>query len=203
MPKRLLVKETKSLQTAAARREAVAGAIAKALRSPRLTSSQIGKICEKLVWEAAMWGSNGRIVPYPPYDDNEGTDGLLKRRYRPATIAVQVKGRLSQRPNGAFELSVDARDIPRSDPKRIVVVHLPKKGPRGQVTVWVFSSATFRRLASFSVGKYQALLSPSPTARDRWISYRRDVYELAEVFGKLLDREARLRRLRRRRRSGE
>jgi len=181
---------------AAGRRAAVGTAESRAVRAARLTSGALGKLAENLVWEAGTLGSDGELVFYTPVADNEGTDFLVKRRHRRAVIKLQVKGRKSQRKSGAFEVSIDAATIPPSDPKSIVVVHFPDAGGGDAVTIWVIPSADFARLSSFSADQYQALLSPAPTSRDRWIGYRHRIPNLAGILGALLD-EARAGRGRR------
>lgn len=184
--------------SAAGRRAAVAAAIQAAYRSLALSSGQLGKIGEGLVYNVATLQSDGELVFYTPVDDNEGTDFIVKRRYRAAVIKLQVKARESQRTTGAFEVSIRASTIPPADPKLLVVVNFAPGPPDADLTVWVIPSGDFARFASLSAGQYQALLSPSPNARDRWVKYRHEMRGIALVFLALLDeaepREHRARR---------
>lgn len=173
--------------SAARRRAAVAAAIKAAYRSLALSSGQLGKIGEGLVYKVATLESDGELVFYTPVDDNEGTDFVVKRRYRAAVLKLQVKARESQRTTGAFEVSIRASTIPPNDPKLLVVVNFVPGRPDADLTVWVIPSAAFAKFASLSAGQYQALLSPSRTARDRWVKYRHEMREISAVFLALLD----------------
>ena len=172
-----------------------AALIVEAYRALSLTSGQIGKIGEGLVYRIATLQSDGELVFYKPEDDNEGTDWIAKRRYRGADIKVQVKAREPQRPNGAVEVSIDAASLPPDDPKLVTILQFDAARPEAALICWVIPSGDFRRLSSFSAGQYQALLSPAPNARDRWVKYRHELQEIADVFTAHLDdiekREAR------------
>lgn len=173
--------------SAVGRRAAVTAAIKAAYDSLALSSGQLGKIGEGLVYSVATLQSEGELDFYIPVDDNEGTDFIVKRRYRGADLKLQVKARKSQRPTGAFELSIRASTLPAADPKLLVVINFVPGRADSDVTVWVIPSTAFAKFASLSGGLYQALLSPAPNARDRWVEYRHEMREIAGVLMAFLE----------------
>jgi hypothetical protein len=157
-------------------------AVERALATRGLTSAQAGKIAEELVWKVATIQSDGDLLFYPPKVDVEGTDDIVKVAYRAADIKVQIKARVSQRATGAFELSIDVEKIPASDPKYILAIHFDLERPQDDIVIWWIPSARFRKLASRSSGQYQALLSPAPNSRDRWVKFRNELREVAAIL---------------------
>lgn len=130
------------------------------------------------------------FVLYPPQNDREGIDLLLKRQHLPGIVPLQSKARKPHRPNGSLELSIEEADLPPVDPKWIVVLeYLDAREDFGE-QVWLIPDSVFRRLASRSAGSFHAAMSSSPTSRDRWVAYRMHERELPLALERLAARLA-------------
>lgn len=162
------------------RRKSNTGAVKRPLGIP---PSALGAIGEARLFEILTVLGRGQFVCYPPRADIEGTDSLVKRRYRAGAVAIQVKTRDYADKYGNLTLAVDAEDIPVEDPKLIVLFDYDTARAELGRFCWVIPDDVYRAQSTFTSGKYEATFSRKPTAVGRWVDFRCAPGDLPRVIG--------------------
>lgn len=159
------------------------------MKSP--SAGRMGKAAEYLVAAVCILASRGELNVATSLVDDEGVDLVFNRRGSSATLAVQVKARMSdgklvgEGTVAAFVRSQTFRPRPELD-VLVVAVDIAQ----GQImTAWLVPSATFAQLAGSpnSRGRLRFRASLKPGAQDKWKPYRLGPNHLA---GRILDRLA-------------
>jgi hypothetical protein len=144
-------------------------------RSIHMDSSRKGKAVEQLIAALCVLGSKGELNAWTSLVDDEGVDLVVQRRERPATLALQVKSRLttakgiSQRQR--FQSQVRQATLrPRSDLYMLFVVADPEALDVGPI--WLIPSRDFARLAPIGSNKKRKFVaSAKDGAADKWARY--------------------------------
>ena len=153
----------------------------------------MGKAAELLVAASAILATRGELNVSTSLVDDDGVDLVFHRRGHTATLAVQVKARMSDGKlvqRGRVSANVrDATFRPRRDLHMLFVVIDPAEGRI--VTAWLVPSPEFAELVSTPNGKGRRVFSASskPESADQWRRYRVDAVELPV---RVLDRLAQL-----------
>ena len=152
-----------------------------------IPKSALGTVGEDEFFELVVVLGRGDFVCYPPRADFEGNDFLVRRRHRPAALAVQVKTRDYHDKMGNLTVAVEAEALPEGDPKLVVVFEYFTETAQFGRFAWAVPDSKYRELSTLTAGKYEATLSPKSGARDRWVDYRYNREDLPWVVGFYLD----------------
>jgi hypothetical protein len=145
-------------------------------------SARMGKAAELLVAASAILVTRGELNVSTSLVDDDGVDLVFHRRGHTATLAVQVKARMSDgvlATTGRVQANVrDATFRARPDLDMLFVVIDPAEGRI--VTAWLVPSPRFAELVPTPNGKGRRVFSASskPDAADRWHWYRVAAAEL-------------------------
>lgn len=116
--------------------------------------------------------------------DDEGVDLLFHRRGSSATLAVQVKARMStgvQVQQDRFMANVRSQTLqPRADLDMLFIAVDVKRG--AIMTAWLVPSGVFREMAGEpnSRGRHRFSASMKEESKDRWTPYRLSAAALAQ-----------------------
>lgn len=156
------------------------------------SAGRMGKAVEYLVAAACILTTRGELNVSTSMVDDEGVDLVFHRRDSSATLAVQVKARMSDSVNVqrgqmlAFVRSQTFR--PRSDLDMLFVAVDVEQG--AILKAWLVPSGEF---ATALLGKTDArgrvrfVASMNETSKDRWAHRRLDPNELAPTILARLD----------------
>lgn len=152
-------------------------------------AGRMGKAAEYLVAASAILATRGELNVSTSIVDDDGVDLFFHRRGQSATLAVQVKARMSdgvQVNNGRVHANVrDATFRPRCDLDMLFIVVDPQVG---QITMaWLVPSVEFDVLVQEPNSRGRRVFSAStrPESIDRWQRWRLTPAELAP---RILDR---------------
>lgn len=146
-------------------------------------AARMGKAAEYLVAASAILATRGELNVSTSLVDDDGVDLVFHRRGYAATLAVQVKARMSDGAlarTGAVRANVrEATFRPRPDLDVLVVVIDPAEGRI--LTAWLVPSIDFAELVPVPNGLGRRVFSASskPDSRDRWRRWRLAPVELA------------------------
>lgn len=153
-------------------------------------SSRMGKAVEHLVAATCIIQSRARLNVSTSLVDDEGVDLVFHRRGGSATLAVQVKARMSdskQLAGGTFRQNVRMVSLkPRPD---LYVLFVAVDVPSGTYdTCWFIPSADLAQRARQDVarGRYTFVASAKAGSKDQWSPYRLVRSELPDRILSLL-----------------
>ena len=158
-------------------------------------AGRMGKAAELLVAASCILATRGELNVSTSLVDDEGVDLVFHHRNSSATLAVQVKARMSDGlavSRGRFLASARASTFtPRSDFDLLFVAVDAERG--AITTAWLVPSADYgtRAYGPSSRGRYRFSASPKPDSQDQWAAYRLEPAELAK---RILDRLGQLAR---------
>jgi hypothetical protein len=151
-------------------------------------AGRMGKAVEHLVAASCIIATRGKLNVSTSLVDDEGVDLVFHRRNSSATLAVQVKSRMSDSKrvtSGGFVAFVRSQTFrPRSDLDLLFVAVDIKTGT--YTHAWLVPSPDFAAATKPSTrGRLRFGASLSPDSRDRWHTYR---LSPAELPRRILDR---------------
>ncbi|MGR6998702.1 hypothetical protein ACU686_12280 [Yinghuangia aomiensis] len=145
-------------------------------------AARMGKAAEYLVAASAILATGGELNVSTSMVDDEGVDLVFHRRGSTATLAVQVKARMStgaQVQRDRFMAFVRAQTFqPRAGLDMLFVAVDVERGAINMA--WLVPSADFEAQAGApnNQGRLRFSASMKPDSRDRWSSYRMDAQTL-------------------------
>ena len=161
-------------------------------RSKSPSAGRMGKATEYLVAATCILTTRGELNASTSLVDDEGVDLVFNRRNSTATLAVQVKARMSDSvrvAGGGFVAFVRAQTFtPRPDLDMLFVAVDVITG--ALIHAWLVPSVDFaERCGSVnSRGRMRFVASPKPSSKDKWISYRLTPAQLApKILQRLAD----------------
>ncbi|HEX5401251.1 MAG TPA: hypothetical protein VFX16_03000 [Pseudonocardiaceae bacterium] len=152
-------------------------------------AGRMGKAAELLIAASCILATRGELNVSTSLIDDEGVDLVFHRRGSSATLAVQVKARMSDGTaisRGRFLASVRASTFTsRPDFDLLFVVIDAERG--AIITAWLVPSADYasRSYGPSSRGRYRFSASLKPESEDQWATYRLKPADLAK---RILDR---------------
>ncbi|MBP2335541.1 hypothetical protein JOF41_001719 [Saccharothrix coeruleofusca] len=150
-------------------------------RSP--SAGRMGKAAEYLVAASCMLASRGELNVSTSLVDDEGVDLVFNRRDSSATLAVQVKARMSDSKRVRSETFVAFVRAQTFRPRpNLDMLFIAVDVDRGAImTAWLVPSQVYAAGAGrpTSRDRYRFYASMKPDARDRWVDYRLAPSELA------------------------
>lgn len=162
-------------------------------RSP--SAARMGKAAEYLVAASCVLTSRGELNVSTSLVDDEGVDLVFNRRGGSATLAVQVKARMSDSKrvrSGTFVAFVRSQTF-RAHPD-LDMLFIAVDVERGVImTAWLVPSQEYAAGAGkpTSKGRYRFYASMKPDARDCWVDHRLVPSELApRILARLAELEA-------------
>jgi hypothetical protein len=153
------------------------------------SAARMGKAAEYLVAASCILATGGELNVSTSLVDDEGVDLVFHRRGRSATLAVQVKARMStgvQVQQDRLMANVRSQTFqPRPDLDILFVAVDVKRG--AIMTAWLVPSGNFGDMVGEpnSRGRLRFSASMKLESRDRWARYRLSAAELA---GRILAR---------------
>jgi hypothetical protein len=148
---------------------------------PKLTSTQIGAIGEAVVATGLMYASDGRLSPFKPFADDDGTDLLLFDKHTKRAIPLQVKCRTGLDKGGTVQFDVRLKTFAREGSGYILAALLD--GTAVQIS-WLIPARKLESVARSNTKKLSIVASPAPNANDKFRVYRHA--SLAAVARELL-----------------
>lgn len=148
----------------------------------RLTSTQIGRIGESLVASQLMLASAGRLSPFAPVADDDGTDLVLVDKATGALCRLQVKSRIAPAtaPPPYVQFDVRLKTFTPRAYSYILAVLLDREA----VTIWrawLIPTGEIEGVAKRRTGNLVITPNPSPASADRYTPWRcRGMREVAE-----------------------
>jgi hypothetical protein len=141
---------------------------------------RIGKALEYLIAASCILMSEGKLNVSTPLVDDEGVDLVFNRFDRPATLAVQIKGRSQSAQvvkDGKFLADVSRRTFaPRDDLYVLYVVYDEAGADYGPV--WLVPSTELEKRGGKSRGGDALRFQPSIRGEEnQWRPYRLDKKE--------------------------
>jgi hypothetical protein len=146
------------------------------------SAGRMGKAAEYLVASFCILATRGALNVSTSLIDDEGVDLVFHRLGGTATLAVQVKARMSDSKRiqaGSFMSFVRAQTFaPRADLDMLFIAVDIQSGSLMQA--WLVPSLRFAELAGkpTSQGRYRFYASMGLKARDRWVDFRLTAAEL-------------------------
>lgn len=154
----------------------------------------MGKAAEYLVAASCILTSRGELNVSTSLVDDKGVDLVFNRRDGSATLAVQVKARMSDSKrmrSGTFVAFVRSQTFrPRSGLDMLFIAVDVERGVI--LTAWLVPNQEYASGAGkpSSKGRYRFYASMKPDARDRWVDYRLVPSELApQILARLAELE--------------
>jgi hypothetical protein len=145
-------------------------------------AARMGKAAEYLVAASSILATGGELNVSTSLVDDEGVDLVFHRRGSTATLAVQVKARMStgvQVRQGRLMAFVRSQTFqPRSDLDLLFVAVEVEQG--AIMTAWLVPSPTFAEMVPEpnSKGRFRFSASMKPDSMDRWTPFRLTAAEL-------------------------
>jgi hypothetical protein len=158
------------------------------------SAGRMGKAVEYLVAAACILSTRGELNVSTSMVDDEGVDLVFHRRDSSATLAVQVKARMSDSKRvraESFVAFVRSQTFrPRADLDMLFVAVDIERG--AIMKAWLVPSIEFAdEVKPQNSGKYRFGASMKPDTKDRWAGRRLEADELAPaILGRLADLEA-------------
>jgi hypothetical protein len=147
------------------------------------SAGRMGKAVEYLVAASCILATRGELNVSTSLVDDEGVDLVFNRRNSSATLAVQVKARMSDSKRvqaGTFVAFVRSQTFrPRPGLDMLFVAVDIERG--AVMTAWLVPSEVYSANAGKpnSRGRYRFYASMKDNARDKWVEYRLTAKELA------------------------
>ncbi|MFF7898306.1 hypothetical protein ACIP4X_04835 [Streptomyces sp. NPDC088817] len=145
-------------------------------------AARMGKAAEYLVAASCILATRGELNVSTSLVDDEGVDLVFHRRGGSATLAVQVKARMStgvQVQQGRLMAFVRSQTFhPRADLDMLFVAVDVELG--AVTTAWLIPSGTFGEMVTEpnSKGRFRFSASMKADSKDRWSPYRLTAAEL-------------------------
>lgn len=154
-----------------------------AVPATSLTTTQIGAVGEALVAAGLTMGSGGRLSPFRPFADDDGTDLLVFDKITKKAIPVQIKCRTKTDDPKAETVQFDVRlkTYAQDGSGSVLAALLDGASIR---TVWLIPAREFTAIATRRAGKLVMVASAKPGTDDRFRRFRHD--SLAAVAQKIL-----------------
>jgi hypothetical protein len=147
------------------------------------SAGRMGKAVEYLVAASCILATDGELNVSTSLVDDEGVDLVFHRRDSSATLAVQVKARMSTskrvQSQGVVAFVRAQTFKPRDD---LDMLFLAVEVARGAVlTAWLVPSTTFAEIVGppNSRGRHRFSASMKPDSKDRWSPFRLTPEQLA------------------------
>ena len=147
------------------------------------SAGRMGKAVEYLVAASCILATDGELNVSTSLVDDEGVDLVFHRRDSSATLAVQVKARMSTskrvQSQGVVAFVRAQTFKPRDD---LDLLFLAVDVARGAVlTAWLVPSTTFAEIVGppNSRGRHRFSASMKPDSKDRWSPFRLTPEQLA------------------------
>lgn len=158
------------------------------------SAARMGKASEYLVAASCILATRGELNVSTSLVDDEGVDLVFHRRGSVATLAVQVKARMSTTvvvQRGQCLANVRAQTFqPRAD---LDMLFLAVDVDRAAImTAWLVPSGAFAAMVGQPNGKgiHRFSASMKPESKDRWAPYRLAAGELPQrILARLTERE--------------
>ena len=149
------------------------------------SAGRMGKAVEYLVAAACILSTRGDLNVSTSMVDDEGVDLVFHRRDSAATLAVQVKARMSDSKRvqaGGLVAFVRSQTFrPRSDLDMLFVAVDIERG--AVMKAWLIPSGEFAAaLKPQNSGRYRFGASMKNNSKDRWAPYRLEASELAPAI---------------------
>jgi hypothetical protein len=149
------------------------------------SAGRMGKAVEYLVAAACILSTRGELNVSTSMVDDEGVDLVFHRRDSAATLAVQVKARMSDSKrvrSGSFVAFVRSQTFrARADLDMLFVAVDIDRG--AVMKAWLVPSVEFDSLLKpQNSGKYRFGASMKDETKDRWASHRLEADELAPAI---------------------
>jgi hypothetical protein len=147
------------------------------------SAGRMGKAVEYLVAASCILATRGELNVSTSLVDDEGVDLVFNRRNGTATLAVQVKARMSDSKrvqSGSFVAFVRLQTFtPRPDLDLLFVAVDIERGAVMQA--WLVPSQEFSHVVTTTSksGRLRFGASMKPDAKDRWVKYRLGAQQLA------------------------
>jgi hypothetical protein len=147
------------------------------------SAGRMGKAAEHLVAAACILATRGELNVSTSLVDDEGVDLVFHRRDSSATLAVQVKARMSDGKGVLglrFETTVRSQTFrPRADLDMLFIAVDIERG--AVMTAWLVPSPDFAAITGTpnKHGKHKFSASMKPDSKDQWTPYRFGPKELA------------------------
>lgn len=145
-------------------------------------AGRMGKAAEYLVAAFCILATRGQLNVSTSMVDDEGVDLVFHRRGGLATLAVQVKARMSDGSviqRGTFQAQVRSQTFAaRGDLDLLFVAIDIDKGAID--TAWLIPSPDFQAIAGQpnKLGRYRYSASTKVSSKDRWSKYRLEAADL-------------------------
>ncbi|MER8233607.1 hypothetical protein [Streptomyces sp. NPDC094049] len=145
-------------------------------------AARMGKAAEHLVAASSILVTGGELNVSTSLVDDEGVDLVFHRRGSSATLAVQVKARMStgtQVQQGRLVAFVRSQTFqPRAELDMLFVAVDVERGVI--MTAWLIPSRTFGEMVTEpnSKGRFRFSASIKPDSKDRWAPFRLTAAEL-------------------------
>jgi hypothetical protein len=163
-------------------RSLAAGMTATADPTFSLTTTQRGAIAEAIVAAQLMLVSDGRLSPFRPLADDDGTDLLVMNKVTSGICALQVKARFASRSDPPPYVQFDTRSATF---RAVAASHLlaalvdPSDGAFWRA--WLIPMVDLETIAAPRPGKLVITPNPSLQSNDRYAPWRcASAYEVAE-----------------------
>lgn len=150
------------------------------------SAGRMGKAVEYLVAAACILSTRGELNVSTSMVDDEGVDLVFHRRDSSATLAVQVKARMSDSKrvqSGGFVAFVRSQTFrARADLDMLFVAVDIERG--AVMKAWLVASDDYAAAVGppNSRGRYKFVASMKEGTKDRWASRRLEAHELAPAI---------------------
>ncbi len=150
------------------------------------SAGRMGKAVEYLVAAACILSTRGELNVSTSMVDDEGVDLVFHRRDSSATLAVQVKARMSDSKrvqSGGFVAFVRSQTFrARADLDMLFVAVDIERG--AVMKAWLVPSEEYAAAVgqSNSRGRFRFVASMKEGTKDRWASRRLEAHELAPAI---------------------
>lgn len=150
--------------------------------SKSVDAARMGKAAEYLVAAFCILATRGELNVSTALVDDEGVDLVFHRRGYTATLAVQVKARMSDskrvQSEGFVAFVRSQTFTPRADLDMLFVAIDTKRGTI--MRAWLVPSETYRKAVAQpnSQGRFRFVASMKDTTKDQWRPYRLEAEEL-------------------------
>jgi hypothetical protein len=157
------------------------------------SAGRMGKAVEYLVASSCILATRGELNVSTSLIDDEGVDLVFNRRNGTATLAVQVKARMSDskrvQSGGVVAFIRSQTFTPRPDLDLLFVAVDIERG--AVMHAWLVPSEDFASIvtAASRSGRLRFGASMKPDSNDRWVTYRLEAGQLAP---RILERLAHL-----------
>ena len=148
----------------------------------RLTTTQIGAIGEAVIAAGLMHASQGRLCPFKPYADDDGTDFLVFHKETKKALPIQLKCRTAfDDPNRqTVQFDVRLKTFAREGAGFVLAVVLDQTAVRA---AWLLPAQKLPTLARANPEKLIIVACAKTESKDKYRSFRHtDVSSLARAI---------------------